>query len=178
MVMGEGKKQNPKDDHHQNQRWEASSDKHKHEHDDDNNDHEHDHEHEHPCSSIEEACSTISNGSSLTCCSSSSYDTTDDASSSSANSSRSSLYDLSDLMLQLPIKRGLSKFYHGKSDSFTSLARVTSIEDLPKKEHKMKKKKNYRSHTLPKPIISKKNSRSGFKKKFGGSMKKKEQLDE
>ncbi|KAI3727268.1 hypothetical protein L1987_67080 [Smallanthus sonchifolius] len=125
---------------------------------------------QHPCSSIEEA-STISDlsssSSSLTCCSSSSLDTIDDA--SSANSSRSSLYDLSDLMSHLPIKRGLSKFYHGKSDSFTSLSRVTSIEDIPKKSHK-KMKKSYGSYTHPKPIISKKSYR---KKKFNTSIKNK-----
>ncbi|PWA78686.1 hypothetical protein CTI12_AA210990 [Artemisia annua] len=88
-----------------------------------------------------------------------------------SHSSRSSLYDLSDLMSHLPIKRGLSKFYHGKSDSFTSLARVTSIEDLPKKEKVpyKKMKSSYKSHTLPKPIISKKKSR---KKHFGSSIKK------
>ncbi|KAL4583817.1 hypothetical protein LXL04_008401 [Taraxacum kok-saghyz] len=178
MVMGEGKKQSYS---HQNQRWNVmeESDKFKHQQEDDH-DHDHEHEHEQPCSSIEEACSTISNGSSLTCSSSSSSDTTDDASSSSANSSRSSLYDLSDLMSQLPIKRGLSKFYHGKSDSFTSLARVTSIEDLPKKEPKMKKtkkKKSHRSHTLPRPIIAKKNHRCNSNKKFGGSMKKEQVHD-
>lgn len=95
--MGEGKNQNYNKDHHLKQKWdvmEEEADKYK-------------HEHKHPCSSNEEACSTISDGSSssITCCSSSSSsDTTDDASSSSANSSRSSLYDLSDLMSQLPIK--------------------------------------------------------------------------
>ncbi|KAI3525016.1 hypothetical protein L1887_03687 [Cichorium endivia] len=122
--------------------------------------------------SFEEA-STISNGSSsISSCSS--FDTTDDASSScssSVNSSGSSLLDLSDLMSQLPIKRGLSQFYHGKSESFTSLSKVMSIEDLPKQLrnpfNKMRKMKasnksygggldNYKSHTLPKPIISKK----------------------
>ncbi|KVI05931.1 probable serine/threonine-protein kinase MARK-A [Cynara cardunculus var. scolymus] len=158
MVMGDGKRHNFKD-HHQ-----------------ESNEHEQHHHHhqQQPCSSIEEA-STISNGSSSSddnnnnntfsssSSSSSSFDTADDDdASSSANSSRSSLYDLSDLMSQLPIKRGLSKFYHGKSDSFTSLARVTSIEDLPKKD-KNPKSSSFRSHTLPKPIISKKISR---KKKF------------
>ena len=68
-------------------------------------------------------------------------------------------------------RRGLSKFYHGKSESFTSLARVISIEDLPKKlknpYNKMRKMKgssksygggldNYKSYTLPKSTISKK----------------------
>ncbi|XP_024979669.1 uncharacterized protein LOC112516702 [Cynara cardunculus var. scolymus] len=131
-------------------------------------------------SSDQDSCeetSTISNGSS-SISSSSSVDTIDDdasssSSSSSLNSAGSSLHDLSDLMSQLPIKRGLSKFYQGKSESFTSLARVISIEDLPKKlknpYNKMRKMKgssknygggldNYKSHTLPKPTISKKPS--------------------
>nr|XP_043617076.1 dual specificity tyrosine-phosphorylation-regulated kinase 1A-like [Erigeron canadensis] len=130
----------------------------------------HEHEKQYSCSSSIEGSSTISNGSSsLTCSSSSTFETTDDAS-SSANSSGSSLYDLSDLMSHLPIKKGLSKFYHGKSDSFTSLARVTSIEDLPKKDNNTFKKMKYKSHTLPKPIITKKNSR----KKKSGATKKKE----
>ncbi|KAI7739954.1 hypothetical protein M8C21_029356 [Ambrosia artemisiifolia] len=124
---------------------------------------------------IREETSTISNeSSSVSSCSS--FDTEDDAStltssSSSLNSNGSSVLDLSDLMIQLPIKRGLSKFYQGKSESFTSLARVMSIEDLPKKiknpYNKMRKIKsnsksygggldNYKSHTLPKPLISKK----------------------
>ncbi|KAL8235314.1 hypothetical protein R6Q59_021414 [Mikania micrantha] len=66
------------------------------------------------------------------------------------------------------ILRGLSKFYQGKSESFTSLARVMSIEDLPKRMNnyynnpynKMKKlKANSKSHgggLDPKPIITKK----------------------
>ncbi|XP_059655306.1 protein OXIDATIVE STRESS 3-like [Cornus florida] len=118
-------------------------------------------------SSLED--STGSNGSSF-----SSSEMADDASSSTSNSSSSSssqykgsLYDLSELMAQLPIKRGLSKFYQGKSQSFTSLSRVRSIEDLAKKEspygRKMKVCKShgggldtYKSSTLPKPTISKK----------------------
>ncbi|KAL9265982.1 OXIDATIVE STRESS 3-like protein [Drosera capensis] len=66
----------------------------------------------------------------------------DDASSSSV-SSRSTgedMYDLSELMAELPIKRGLSKFYQGKSESFTSLARVTSLEDLAKKTSPSKRR--------------------------------------
>ncbi|KAJ0745079.1 hypothetical protein HanPI659440_Chr10g0394841 [Helianthus annuus] len=121
----------------------------------------------------DEETSTISSeSSSVSSCSS--FETADDASSSSSsslNSNGSSVLDLSDLMVQLPIKRGLSKFYQGKSESFTSLARVMSIEDLPKKiknpYNKMRKMKGnsksygggldtYKSHTLPKPTISKK----------------------
>ncbi|KAM7257140.1 hypothetical protein ACFE04_012881 [Oxalis oulophora] len=49
-------------------------------------------------------------------------------------SSNGPLYQLSEaLMTHLPIKRGLSKYYQGKSQSFTSLESVKSIEDLAKK---------------------------------------------
>ncbi|XVE54173.1 hypothetical protein DITRI_Ditri03aG0059300 [Diplodiscus trichospermus] len=59
--------------------------------------------------------------------------TSTSSSSSSSSSSSGPLYELSEIMAQLPIKRGLSKHYQGKSQSFTSLASVRSIEDLPKK---------------------------------------------
>ncbi|KAJ8755882.1 hypothetical protein K2173_024427 [Erythroxylum novogranatense] len=103
--------------------------------------------------------------------STSSSDTIDDASSSSSSGCSSSnsngpLYELSELMSSLPIKRGLSKYYEGKSQSFTSLSRVTSIEDLTKKEtpyrRKMKGSKScakgleaYKPYTLPTHTISK-----------------------
>ncbi|OAY82146.1 uncharacterized protein LOC109722340 [Ananas comosus] len=50
------------------------------------------------------------------------------------------LYELSSLMEHLPIKRGLSKYYEGKSQSFTSLSDAKSVEDLPKKETPFKRK--------------------------------------
>ncbi|CAL0301395.1 unnamed protein product [Lupinus luteus] len=50
------------------------------------------------------------------------------------------LSDMSSLIQKLPIKRGLSKFYQGKSQSFTSLASVGSLEDLSKPENPYKKK--------------------------------------
>lgn len=58
-------------------------------------------------------------------------------------------------------RRGISKFYNGKSESFTCLSRVKSIEDLKKKMKKGSKSyqsglETYKSFTLPKPIISKK----------------------
>ncbi|KAH0464114.1 hypothetical protein IEQ34_006900 [Dendrobium chrysotoxum] len=59
------------------------------------------------------------------------------------------LYDFSYLVEQLPVKKGLSKYYQGKSQSFTSLLEVNSLEDLPKKEkeaiypRKMKSCKSY-----------------------------------
>ncbi|XP_057773176.1 protein OXIDATIVE STRESS 3-like [Salvia miltiorrhiza] len=128
--------------------------------------------------------SDASNGSSIT-----SSDTVDDVSSSSSSSSLNSscsgaLYDLSEIMDQLPIKRGLSQFYKGKSESFTSLSRVTSIEDLMKKaatpyRRNLKASKScgtglhsYKQYTLPKATISKKASRgvslSSFPTKRGG----------
>ncbi|KAI7746755.1 hypothetical protein M8C21_011056, partial [Ambrosia artemisiifolia] len=71
----------------------------------------------------------------------SSSEVADDATSSSSSTSSVSfnnddgpLYELSELMAQLPLKRGLSKFYHGKSESFGSLANFNNIRDLAKKE--------------------------------------------
>ncbi|XP_058074132.1 protein OXIDATIVE STRESS 3-like isoform X2 [Magnolia sinica] len=56
------------------------------------------------------------------------------------------LYELSALMAHLPIKRGLSKHFQGKSRSFKSLSNVRSIEDLAKREipsrRKMKSSKS------------------------------------
>ncbi|KAJ4832753.1 hypothetical protein Tsubulata_019795 [Turnera subulata] len=115
--------------------------------------------------------STNSNASS---CSS---DLAEDASSSSPSSTLSSshakgpLYELSELMAQLPIKRGLSKFYQGKSQSYTSLASVKCLEDLAKKgtpyrsSSKMKSCKSFaggldgQKAYSPKATIAKKASR-------------------
>ncbi|KAF5458944.1 hypothetical protein F2P56_022936 [Juglans regia] len=110
--------------------------------------------------------------------SSSSSELIEDASSSTSYSSSSSssltngpLYELSELMFHLPIKRGLSKHFQGKSQSFTSLASVKSLEDLAKRAPQRKKMKScksygggldgHKSSTSPKAIISKKASRSG-----------------
>ncbi|XP_026452914.1 cell wall integrity and stress response component 1-like [Papaver somniferum] len=66
----------------------------------------------------------------------------DDASSSSSSSSTNGpLFELSDLMATLPIKRGLSKHFQGKSQSFTSLSDVSCVEDLVKKENGYGRKK-------------------------------------
>ncbi|KAL3625418.1 hypothetical protein CASFOL_030872 [Castilleja foliolosa] len=51
-----------------------------------------------------------------------------------ASSSGGPLFELSELMAQLPMKEGLSKYYNGKSQTFVSLACVSSVEDLVKKE--------------------------------------------
>ncbi|KAI3967444.1 hypothetical protein MKX01_012254 [Papaver californicum] len=88
----------------------------------------------------------------------------DDASSSSTSSSTNGpLYQLSDLMATLPIKRGLSKHFQGKSQSFTSLSNVSCLEDLVKKEssYVIRKKmmiKTSKSYLdIQKKVISKKN---------------------
>ncbi|KAJ4708555.1 Oxidative stress 3 [Melia azedarach] len=122
--------------------------------------------------SIDSSLEDSTNSLSSSLCSS---DLVEDASSSSSTSCSSSssngpLYELSELMAQLPIKRGLSKFYQGKSQSFTSLTHVKNIEDLAKKKGtkyrmKMKSCKSYgggldSGHKLysPKATISKKSS--------------------
>ncbi|KAK6148798.1 hypothetical protein DH2020_016323 [Rehmannia glutinosa] len=124
--------------------------------------------------------STVSNGSSI-----SSSDVSDDASSSASSSfssnSNRALYDLSEIMEQLPIKRGLSKFYQGKSESFTSLSRVTSIEDLAKKatpyRRNLKASKSigtglhsYKPYTLPRAIITKKSTKGSSFSSFPRSL--------
>ncbi|GMI73056.1 hypothetical protein HRI_000974900 [Hibiscus trionum] len=104
-------------------------------------------------------------------------DMVDDASSSSYSSTsinpNGPLYELSELMAQLPIKRGLSKYFQGKSQSFTCVSSVENIRQFAKKERhcrtKMKGCKRYggrlgdssrRLYTLPRPTISKKVSRN------------------
>ncbi|XP_021741393.1 uncharacterized protein DDB_G0271670-like [Chenopodium quinoa] len=93
--------------------------------------------------------------------SSSSSDLMEDATSTSSSSTDGPLFHLSDLMDKLPIKKGLSKYYSGKSESFTSLASVENLEDLVKRENPYRKKmKLCRSYYSPKPTISKKVSYS------------------
>ncbi|XP_061371284.1 protein OXIDATIVE STRESS 3-like [Gastrolobium bilobum] len=119
---------------------------------------------------------SISEDSMDSMCSSTS-ELTEDASSSTSSSSSSHsngpLYELSELMNHLPIKRGLSMFYQGKAQSFTSLAGVQNLEDLIKKgtpyRKRMKSCKSYGggldSHRIsytPKATISKKTSRGYF----------------
>lgn len=50
------------------------------------------------------------------------------------------LHDMSSLFQHLPFKRGLSKYYQGKSESFTSLSNVRCLEDLAKPENPYNKK--------------------------------------
>ncbi|PAN07626.1 hypothetical protein PAHAL_1G350200 [Panicum hallii] len=60
----------------------------------------------------------------------------DDDASSSSSGSGSGRFEMSGLMTQLPFKRGLSRFFDGRSQSFASLAAVGSLEDLAKPPRK------------------------------------------
>ncbi|XP_022879715.1 putative protein TPRXL [Olea europaea var. sylvestris] len=78
---------------------------------------------------FEEVNSSGSSSSSPTC-----------GSSESSSSSFQPLQDMSSLLQELPVKRGLSRHYNGKSQSFTSLSNVRALEDLAKPENPYKKK--------------------------------------
>ncbi|CAM0152857.1 unnamed protein product [Urochloa decumbens] len=71
--------------------------------------------------------------SSSTSTSGSSSELDDDATSSSGSSDS---FEMSGLMTQLPFKRGLSRFFDGRSQSFASLAAVGSLQDLAKPPRK------------------------------------------
>ncbi|CAN6441339.1 unnamed protein product [Victoria cruziana] len=49
-------------------------------------------------------------------------------------------FEMSSIMAQLPFKRGLSRHYEGKSQSFTSLADVRCLADLAKPENPYNKR--------------------------------------
>ena len=65
----------------------------------------------------------------------------EDGGSSSSSSETGPLFEMSSLIAQLPFKRGLSKHYEGKSQSFTCLSNVRSLEDLAKPMKQLNKKK-------------------------------------
>ncbi|KAI9106865.1 hypothetical protein K1719_022393 [Acacia pycnantha] len=80
--------------------------------------------------------------------------------SSSSSFSDEPLNDFSEMLAQLPIKRGLSKFYKGKSRAFTSLSDVKCVEDLAKRQIPQRKRAQ-NSHS-PMAVISKKACKSYF----------------
>ncbi|XP_062150886.1 protein OXIDATIVE STRESS 3-like [Alnus glutinosa] len=98
--------------------------------------------------------------------SSSSFEVSTTVGSSSSSSDQLAtggpLSDLSSLLQQLPIKRGLSKHYQGKSRSFASLSGVRCMEDLVKAEYSSKKLKSCKSYVglSSSRVISKKLSNS------------------
>uniref|UniRef100_J3LFX4 Uncharacterized protein n=1 Tax=Oryza brachyantha TaxID=4533 RepID=J3LFX4_ORYBR len=81
------------------------------------------------CEEQEEDIGSPSTSASSARSSGSSSELADDASSSSSGSADRH-FEMSDLMTQLPFKRGLSRFFDGKSQSFASLAAVASLENL------------------------------------------------
>ncbi|XP_040376995.1 uncharacterized protein LOC102719275 [Oryza brachyantha] len=89
------------------------------------------------CEEQEEDIGSPSTSASSARSSGSSSELADDASSSSSGSADRH-FEMSDLMTQLPFKRGLSRFFDGKSQSFASLAAVASleVEDLAKPPRK------------------------------------------
>ncbi|KAJ8549221.1 hypothetical protein K7X08_032928 [Anisodus acutangulus] len=72
--------------------------------------------------------------------SSSSLNSSFGGSSSNEQHKIGALQNMSSLLQELPFKRGLSKHYNGKSQSFTSLSNVTSLEDMAKPENPYNKK--------------------------------------
>lgn len=93
-----------------------------------------------------------------------------DSSSGSPRTNEHALGNMSDLLQQLPSKKGLSKHFQGKSQSFTSLSKVICVEDLAKPENPYNKKlkacKSYAqlSRMLPPPTRSASSSRLFSKK--------------
>jgi len=57
------------------------------------------------------------------------------------------LYELSSLLAQLPARRGLSKYYQGKSQSFISISDATCLQDLGKEVTYNKRMKTCKSCT-------------------------------
>ncbi|CAM8899674.1 unnamed protein product [Rhodiola kirilowii] len=112
------------------------------------------------CSSSSIGC--LSADSSSNSVSSNMVEDGDDASSSPANRVEQ-MFQLSDLMSQLPIKRGLSRYYNGKSDSFKNLTSIKSLEDVPKLSSKGRSSNINRCqkfYTTPKSKISKSNNKA------------------
>ncbi|WJX11147.1 hypothetical protein P8452_01790 [Trifolium repens] len=91
-----------------------------------------------------------------------SNETTFSPNTSLSSSSSESLNDFSELLVQLHIKRGLSKYYKEKSKTFRSLSDCKCLEDLSKKDIVVLKKKAHSSFHSPKADISKKAGRSCF----------------
>ncbi|KAM1121281.1 hypothetical protein EV1_002864 [Malus domestica] len=61
-------------------------------------------------------------------------------------------FDMGALRTSLPQKRGLSRYYSGKSRSFTCMADVRSLDDLKKPENPDAKKRKKHSERKNFPI--------------------------
>ncbi|PWZ04318.1 hypothetical protein Zm00014a_038473 [Zea mays] len=58
------------------------------------------------------------------------------------------LYELSSLLDELPIRKGLSNYYQGKAQSFTSISDATSVQDLAKKVSYSKRMRASKSYSV------------------------------
>ncbi|KAL9238228.1 hypothetical protein vseg_012682 [Gypsophila vaccaria] len=66
---------------------------------------------------------------------------------------KTNIFDMDGLLMNLPKKRGLSRYYSGKSRSFMCLADVHTLEDLKKQDRReLKKRRNYRENKDTMPI--------------------------
>ncbi|XP_015068138.1 uncharacterized protein LOC107012736 [Solanum pennellii] len=97
---------------------------------------------------------------------------------------KGALQNMSTLLQELPFKRGLSKHYNGKSQSFTSLSNVRSLEDMAKPENPYNKKlkscksygvflEGFKSNNLNPPIRSNSSSRLSSKRGSCSSLRAK-----
>ncbi|XP_049396628.1 uncharacterized protein LOC125860670 [Solanum stenotomum] len=97
---------------------------------------------------------------------------------------KGALQNMSTLLQELPFKRGLSKHYNGKSQSFTSLSNVRSLEDMAKPENPYNKKlkscksygvflEGFKSDNLHPPIRSNSSSRLSSKRGSCSSLRAK-----
>ncbi|XP_039115029.1 uncharacterized protein LOC120250296 [Dioscorea cayenensis subsp. rotundata] len=94
------------------------------------------------CSSSNSSMSNFMEDSTTTTTSSSSYSSLHSLSCDKPEEEEEGhLFHMSSLMALLPLKRGLSKHFQGKSKSFTSLGNARSLEDLVKPERKRAYKK-------------------------------------
>ncbi|GAB4853865.1 hypothetical protein Ancab_018074 [Ancistrocladus abbreviatus] len=57
------------------------------------------------------------------------------------------IFDMDDLEMNLPRKRGLSRYYSGKARSFTCLLDVQTVEDLKKPKPKPNDQKKRQKHS-------------------------------
>ncbi|KAL6851614.1 hypothetical protein ACP4OV_020178 [Aristida adscensionis] len=74
-----------------------------------------------------------------------------------------SIYDMSSMASQLPAKKkGLSRYYEGRSQSFACMSEVRSLEDLRKKDNPYKQKiKSCKSYVAMGGMAKKPSSSSG-----------------
>ncbi|XP_022961691.1 uncharacterized protein LOC111462384 [Cucurbita moschata] len=104
----------------------------------------------------EDSTSSIGSSSSSSLCDD---DALSSFSSSSSSSSLLSQREVCEEQQLLCIKKGLSKFYEGKSRTFSSLSDVKCVDDLAKGENDYRKKY---SRITPKATISKKHGRASL----------------